>query len=224
MNFLNPAFIDNKDLFYRYKISVLIENLKNQDSSQVIPLINNKLRKVTKHNSAVITHLLQLKYQDIPVIDEIAAILEVDFQSYLKERQPYLNIEEIEDLIQRGFTFGAHSMDHPLYSDLDLSTQIRQTLDSIDTVVQKFGINYRAFAFPFTDYNVSRIFFNYLYGGKKQPDLTFGSAGLKEDIYPQHLQRIPMEMGDLSAKAIIHTELLYYYLKGFAGKNRISRS
>ncbi len=223
MNFLNPDFIDNKDLFYRYKISVIIENLKNR-ASQIMPLISTKLGKTTKRNSSVITHLLQLKYQDMPVIDEIATILEVDFQAYLKERQPYLNTEEINDLIRRGFTFGAHSMDHPRYSDLDLSTQIRQTLDSIDAVVHKFGINYRAFAFPFTDYKVSRIFFDYLYGSEKQPDLTFGSAGLKEDIYRQHLQRIPMEMGDLSAMAIIHTELLYHYLKGFAGKNRINRS
>jgi peptidoglycan/xylan/chitin deacetylase (PgdA/CDA1 family) len=224
MNFLNTAFIDNRDLFYRYKISLIIDKIKTGQTGEELKSISEILRLKYINQTRVIKQLLQLGYSDIPVIDSIAKILEINFSAYLDTYQPYLNSDEITDLIRRGFTFGSHSIDHPFYHDLDLSEQIRQTRLSMDTIVETFRLNYRAFAFPFTDYQISKTFFDYLYKDEKKPDLSFGSAGLKQDLYQQHLQRIPMEMDPMSASQIIHAELLYYFLKGFFGKNQIIRS
>ncbi len=224
MNFLNTAFIDNRDLFYRYKISLIIDKIKTRQTGAELKLISDILRLKSINLSRTVKELLQLGYSDIPIIDSIAKMLEINFSAYLDTFQPYLNSDEITDLIQRGFTFGSHSIDHPVYYDLDLPEQIRQTQLSMDTIVETFRLNYRAFAFPFTDYQISKSFFDYLYKDEKKPDLSFGSAGLKQDLYQQHLQRIPMEMNHMSAKQIIHGELLYYFLKSFLGKNQIIRS
>jgi peptidoglycan/xylan/chitin deacetylase (PgdA/CDA1 family) len=222
-NFLNSAFIDNKSLFFRYKISLLIDQLHKGPDSAALKAINEVLE--TKNlNVSVLNHqLLNLRFLDREKIDQIAAILDVDFALFLRKRKPYLTTSQIRELIDQGFTFGAHSIDHPRYSDEPLSEQIRQTEESVTLISEKFDLNYRVFAFPFTDYKVSRKFYDHFFRDGNLLDLSFGSAGLKKDIYDRHLHRIPMEMDEIPARQIIHGEYLYYLLKEFVGKNQIER-
>ena len=52
---------------------------------------------------------------------------------------------------------------------------------------------------------------------------TFGSAGIKNDINVNHLQRIPMEMSTYNAKQLLKAEVLYYLLKMPFGRNKVHR-
>jgi len=54
-------------------------------------------------------------------------------------------------------------------------------------------------------------------------DISFGCAGLKDDMFKQHFQRIPMENDGRTAENIIKFEYLYYILKKLAKKNAIKR-
>jgi hypothetical protein len=54
-------------------------------------------------------------------------------------------------------------------------------------------------------------------------DLTFGSAGLKQDEFNKNLQRIPMETDHFSAEDIIYGEYFYYLFKTLLNKNMIKR-
>lgn len=223
--FLNSAFIDNNDLFYRYKISILIERLSKQQ-------LSDSLKKYIK--AWVIEKnmpfdesgkfLLSINYLNRHYLDELANILDFDFQIYLKKYLPYLTSDQVSSLLKQGFSFGAHSVDHPQYSDLSINQQLHQTTQSINEIANKFNLEYKLFSFPFTDYHISNQFFNTIFSKNQNlADLTFGSAGLKKDECKRNIQRIPIEIGSFSAKEIIYGEYIYFLFKSLLYKNVIKR-
>lgn len=156
---------------------------------------------------------------------------EIDACSFLKQEQPYLTTQQIELLSRQGFHFGGHSIDHPLYSTLSLEAQLRQTLDSCRLVTRivssALSSSYPCyFSFPFTDTEVSLPFFQQI---SSVVSLSFGTAGLKFDSTPRHIQRIPMELGrpidniNPSAAEILKGEYAYYTVKKLLFKNTINR-
>lgn len=223
-NFLNSTFIDNKGLFYRYKISLIIEKLRTEKDPSIFSRIENTLKKKELKFDNLKDGLHKLNHKDEAVIRQITDIINIDFDEFLRTRRPYLTSDQVRELIAQGFTFGAHSLDHPQYDHLTLEDQIVQTQKSVSIICKSFDLKYRCFAFPFTDYGVSRAFFDHFFLGAEKLDLSFGSAGLKVDSYPRHLQRIPMEMGNIAGRQILHGEYLYYLLKSPLGKNRIRRA
>lgn len=192
--FLNSGFIDNKALFYRLKASILAEKLGKQS-------------------------VLKITYSERDQLDELAKEHGIDFSLYLKENEPYLTSSQIKELQQQGFTFGAHSIDHPLYKELSVKEQVNQTITSVNEIAEKLGLDYQAFSFPFTDDGVSSPFFEEI---KNKVALTFGCAGLKNDSVAFNLQRIPMETSK-TGKARIKSEYFYYWMKGLVGKNTVVR-
>jgi len=192
--FLNSNFIDNKELFYRFKASILYDKLKD-----------NKLLKVS--------------YQAKEQLNELANKHGINFDQYLQQQQPYLTSAQIKELQEQGFTFGAHSKNHPLYKDIELDAQVIQTKDSIASITKAFNLDYAVFSFPFTDDGVKLAFFDAI---NSDVDFTFGCAGLKEDNAPNHFQRIGME-ANKSGKEIIKSEYLYYLMKEKVGKHKIMR-
>jgi peptidoglycan/xylan/chitin deacetylase (PgdA/CDA1 family) len=222
--FLNSAFHDNKALFYRYQVSVLIEKLQQKTVSETAKklLAQTLLEKQLLKPGDLKNSLLAINYNSKDILPELAKILEVDFEEYLKLQKPYLTTVQTEELIKQGFSIGAHSHDHPEYRIVPLEEQLKQTLTSVDFLTEKFNLPYRWFAFPFTDEGVSRKFFEEIYKENKV-QLTFGSAGLKHDSFPQHLQRFPMEGTLQTAEELIKTEYVYYLAKAPLGKNQILR-
>src|SRR5947209_3002929 len=73
--------------------------------------------------------------------------------------KPYLTSKQITGLLDSGFTIGAHSVDQPDYSELSFADQVRQTIDSFKFVRETFHLKYGVFAFPFSDYGISKDFF-----------------------------------------------------------------
>jgi peptidoglycan/xylan/chitin deacetylase (PgdA/CDA1 family) len=223
--FLNSGFIDNKDLFYRYKVSLLIERLNK--SSVSLSAGKSLQEYLLSHNMPYDesgNFLYLINYLNRNFLDEIARILEVDFGKYLSEHKPYLETREIKELIKQGFLFGSHSIDHPRYADLTLDQQIFQTESSVQKIVLDFGLEYKLFSFPFTDFGISKNLFEALHHDKESiVDLSFGCAGLKKDECRKNIQRIPFEVEGFSAREILYGEYFYYLAKGILGKNRIIR-
>jgi peptidoglycan/xylan/chitin deacetylase (PgdA/CDA1 family) len=219
--FLNSAFIDNKDLFYRYKASLLIDRLPQARDQEVI---KNWFQKSGLPFTADYRGLLQVTYQNRHLLDDLAEKAGVDFDEFLLKQRPYLDSAQISSLIREGFAFGSHSIDHPEYRFLEEAEQIRQTTESLRIIKGTFGIKERLFCFPFTDSGVRRSFFDQVFNPLHPiADLTFGGAGLKNDSIPRNIQRIPFEGTSLTARQILGTEYLYYMIKAIFGKNIIRR-
>lgn len=220
--FLNSAFIDNKALFFRYKASLLIAHLEANPRLLAQGDVKHFLASDSKQDGDYQAFIRAVSYQNQAVLDTLAGIIGYDFQAYLSLQQPYLTTPQIRSLLQQGFQFGAHSVDHPEYRTLDFEEQVRQTKESIQTICARFELNYKTFSFPFTDFGVERRFFEQVQQ-EHIADITFGCAGQKREQFPAHYQRIAFEMGDLSAKEIYNAELQYFAAKAIFGKNILQR-
>ena len=219
--FLNADFVDNKNLFFRYKASLLINHIQRQaPSKKQVEKLLLRLANYDFPRKSLESILLKISYQNRKVLDEIAIILGVDFSDFLDKQKPYLTTKQIQKLQLDGFTFGGHSVNHPLYSAISEEEQLRQTIESVDFVEQKFKVNYRSFAFPFTDDGIATSFFKKIELNQIL-DISFGTAGLKEQSFPFHFQRIPMELSKASASVQMKTELSYFLIKKILGKNKV---
>jgi peptidoglycan/xylan/chitin deacetylase (PgdA/CDA1 family) len=225
INFLNSSFVDNRDLFFRYKVSLILDRLNTKQlSSHEKKALDNWTLKNFGSTSQIREKLINLRYGQKHLLDEMATLIQINFSDFLDKHRPYLSSDEIRSLQAQGFLFGAHSMDHPEYRFLPEEEQIRQTRESSLFLSENFGTENRIFSFPFTDYGVSRNFFETVYRpGDSLLDFSFGCAGLKKEDFPRHRQRIPFEKGRMEAREIISAELLYFLLKSAAGKNRTIR-
>lgn len=223
--FVNTAFVDNRDLFYKYKASLIIDRLDNINHPEnLYEIINARLGSTIRSKPAMIRKILSISYEQKKMLDSIAELLDINFETFLKIRKPYLTIHQVQELLKQGFEVGAHSLDHPMYSSLNLDEQLRQTNESMKWIKGTFSVDHRYFSFPFIDDGVTAEFFNTIYNkDNRLIDLSFGSAGLKTENYPFHLQRIPMEKSTLGARYFIRGEYLYYIGKSLVGKNVVVR-
>lgn len=166
--FINPSFIGNKEIFYRYKVALLLEHVSDKT-------LKEELLSYSIHDTNLINELL-LEYK----------INLSDFDIYLTE-------VDVQDLLNKGFSVGAHSMNHPYYRDITLVEQLNETKESLDFIQKTFDLDYQIFSFPFTDDGVSKSFFNNI-----EVDLSFGTAGIKDDEFVTNIHRLPMDncLGD----------------------------
>lgn len=221
INFLNSDFIGNRDLFFRYKVALLLDAFAKDKSLAKLKQVQDWIwQESLGKNLSIDKILLSIKYDKRAELDVLARIINVNFADYLEAQKPYMDLDQIKALKQQGFYFGGHSTDHPEYRLIDEDEQVRQTLSSVDWVEQELGLDYRCFAFPFTDYGVKSTFFDAIRG---KVDLSFGSAGLKRETVDFHIQRIPMEMDGLNASQIVNGEYLYYRFKNMFGRNMSNR-
>jgi len=219
--FVNSDFVDNKDMFFRLKVSILIEEIKVTglsagQKSGITSLFN---KKGLKYDSSA--DFQSINDTNKEILDGIAQILDINFAQYLSTYQPYLTTKQIESLIQQGFTVGAHSVSHPYYQSLTEDMQVEQTLKCIQYLTKNFGIKERTFSFPYTDFEIKKTFFERI---KNEVDLTFGTANMKLDEIHTNIQRIPMEIFDRkSAESIVKSEYLFFLIKMLLNKQIINR-
>lgn len=222
--FVNTRFIGNRDLFYRFGVSLLLSILEERAAGE----------KSLREASEILTsggikaptlreQLLAIDYSHRELLQQVAPRLGVDFGDYLRHQEVYLNEEEIRALIHQGFTVGAHGLDHPLFRQLSHEEQLRQALESTRWLEEQMGVAPLLFSFPFSDEEVPASFFHQVHPPTGKISLTFGISGLKKEAFPRHLHRIPMERGDLPARAILREEYLYFLMKAPFGKNKINR-
>ncbi len=193
--FINSEFIDNKNLMFRNKVSLLLQKENSEQS------------------------IRNFRHKDTAIIDTLLEKNGINLLDFLEKEQPYLTINKIQTLHNQGFTFGAHSVNHPEYRYISYEEQLRQTEESIAFIQEITGSKLRVFSFPFTDTSVSKTFFDTM-----QFDISFGCAGVKDDTAPQHWQRIALENSAISsARDLFALEYLYYHLRKLTKKSIIER-
>ena len=196
--FLNTDYIDNQGLMFRYKVSLLIDTYLKKGIDKSTLLNIRSIAELEKEKSIV------------------------DFNAYLKSHRPYMTSLQIKSLIAQGFAVGSHSVSHPYYEDINIEKQLSETLDSLAILKRDFDIEQNLFAFPFTDSGVSTQFFEQIFA-KGNVDFSFGGAGIKKDVHPRQLQRVPMEGWQATAEQILKSEYLYFLMRMPLFQNTIGR-
>lgn len=218
--FVNTAFIDNKSLFYRYKVSLLINKIYDYDFDY--RSLNDVFHINIVHFDQLKSQLLTLQHTDTDIINHIAERTGVNFDEYLHEEKPYMTSKQINELLDRGFNVGSHSTDHPFFRDLTPEKQKEQVTDSYTTLQQLFELKSHFFSFPFSDEGVSAGFFEWLHTDAKCL-LSFGTSGLKYDCIPNHLHRVAFDGSSKEAEEIIKTSYINFLIKMFIRRNTIHR-
>lgn len=210
--FVNPNFVDNKALFHRYKASMIYDFLiQNADPTMATIFNTYDLNQES---------LLKSEISKVPMLDEIATLLGIDFEEHLLADKPYMTTQQVKSLSEQGFTIGAHSMDHPEFWKIKAEEQKRQVEESIDWVKETVNPDILAFSFPFTDDGVTGETISTLLD-ENICDLTFGTAGLKYDGIPNHFQRYPVEQeGDFEAR--LKEEWMYLFIRKILGKEAVT--
>ena len=200
--FVSSAFLDNRELFYKHKAGLLVEKLRNGISPGAERAVRGMLEKMGLSFSQLSEGVLKVDYRRRESLDRIAEVLQVDFQRYLDEKQPYLTSGQIRELMDRGFTIGAHSIDHPYYSTLSPAEQLEQTIGSVRKIREIFRLDYGAFAFPQTDFGASQEMLKKAHASGLI-DITFGTGGMADEGMRSHRSRVSMERPLLSARELL---------------------
>jgi peptidoglycan/xylan/chitin deacetylase (PgdA/CDA1 family) len=204
--FVNPAVLDNRGLLCEQKKCLLIRALNSAKDCTGAREVSAILGKGEMRYSDLQRCIRKIGYQQSPVMDKLGAILGCDFEAYAASLKPYLTTQQAKGLLERGFSIGAHSEDHPLYSELTLEEQIAQTRNSLDHLSQRMEFSCRSFAFPYNDEGVSEAYFQAAFdGGLLQ--VSFGSDGVHRHFYPRNLERFKMEYPEHKAPEILAREL-----------------
>lgn len=213
--FINTDFIDNKEMFYRHKISLILHQLKNStvELEKISAFLEIENHQVVKEVNSI---------QDEQQINQIAKVLHLNFKDYLNENQPYLTTKQLLEIKNKGFTIGNHSKNHPNFKDISFEEQKKQINEVNHFLKHELEMNDWYFSFPFGDENIKNELFDFMYNDVKIK-YSFGVSGLKNDEHKKHLHRIPMEESDFSAEQIIKFEYFYYVLKSFVNKNKVKR-
>jgi peptidoglycan/xylan/chitin deacetylase (PgdA/CDA1 family) len=212
--FLNSATIDNRQLMWRHKVSLIIDRCRQQP------------RRIPSEMSigrgeSLGAKLKALRFTGAHIIDDIARLLEVDFEDYLRRERPYLTTDQVLKIFNDGFGIGAHSHSHPHFHELALQDQKKQISMSVK-FIRALGLPCRYFSFPFRDTGVPTAVFSYM----RELDLvlSFGASEARVDSIPFSFQRfridgphanstIPEILKQLTIKSVAHrlsrTEIIW---------------
>lgn len=213
--FLNNRFIDNHGLFYRYKASLIIHQVR--EDCRVMERVSAFLKIPQVH---VEKSIRMIGPKQISLLDMLAREAGVEYAAYLGDRPVYMDTKEVEELLEWGFDIGGHSLDHQNFTSMKETEMLEQVRMSIEDLMKRFSVNTRYFSFPFTSDGVPRSLIHRLLDEGFATALM-GTAGLKKTGQSNYIQRIPMEGSGASALETLQTEYLYYLLKAPLGKNRL---
>ncbi len=218
--FINPAFIDNKELFYRCKISLLIGAVQNEKNNSA--LLGELAAGIGSTSSveAIGAALKNIARADSNVLDLFAQKLGLSFSDYLQTVQPFLTTGQLHTLSSSGFTIGAHSWDHPYYDALTEQEQLAQTVSSCDYIKAFNPGGPVVFSFPHTDRNIKQSFFDTVTNGA---DLLFGIQNQKQELNNKMLHRFNAERPQLPLSKQVNGVLLYLFLQKLFSKQNVIR-
>lgn len=219
--FLTSNFLDNQELGYDHKKSLLIDYLVQSGTPQIYGKVRSILNCRDNTETAVHSILFSLPYERLNLIDEIARVLKYDFNDFLHDNNPYISTDQVKDMLRRGFTFGAHGIDHLRFSEISLKNQINQAVSSTKHIVEKFSLPYKVFAFPYSDNQVSLDFFREI---SNEIESTFGTGGLLDDQVMSNFQRISVEKYDFCASKVLKFHYLRKSIYKALGRDIIQRT
>ncbi|NSW44879.1 MAG: polysaccharide deacetylase family protein [Bacteroidales bacterium] len=219
--FLNTDFVDNKALFYRFKMTLILNALSQQ------PMLQKPVQAILNdahiEGKDIVSQLYNIDFKHSDILDKLLPICEINEVEFLQTEKPYLTLNQIKELSEQGFNFGSHGTNHAPFQILSETEREEQLQKSFQWIEQYCPQPLKMFAFPFTDAKISKEYILSLHHQKKV-HISMGGAGINNDVITTHIQRIPMEkMYARNVQKMIKSEYLYFLLKKIMGKKAITR-
>jgi peptidoglycan/xylan/chitin deacetylase (PgdA/CDA1 family) len=182
--FLTTDLIDNQVLFYRNKVSLCIERVKLLDARERATILHRlqQYTGVTEDGvDSFVEWIKELRLSDESVIDKVCEILEVDWETFLLETQPYLTRTQIKQMHAEGFTIGAHTKSHRKLGQLDAGEIEAEIVESCRVIQNITGQAIVPFSFPHSAWGIDRDFLEGLRNRHPFIGLLFDTKGLRGD-------------------------------------------
>jgi hypothetical protein len=210
--FLITSVLDNRELCFTHKRSLLIHALASIGDSHAKRKVSQLLTNEGVKGPDLVSRIRSINYRQRYVLDELGLVLGFDFADYVAAVKPYLTSEQIKNLMRKGFEIGAHSVDHPLYSELSLEEQLIQTQESLSWLSKHFQFECQAFAFPHRDAGISPEFFQKVFSNGAIK-VSFGTDAMLPHFYPRNLERFLMDEAHFPARQILAREFGRAFLR-----------
>ena len=185
--FITKSFIDNRELFYRHKVSLCIDAMSTKSAEEQASCSRTVARRLGLELSSpgdLKKWIKGLKLAEESMLDAAAQELGVDFEDFLKTVKPYMTSDQVKQLHADGFTIGSHSLRHARFSELSNAQIESDIVESCSFVGSLLGLKKVPFAFPFSAEGVDRQFLRSV--AQRHPWVTpmFGTDGLNiDDLY-----------------------------------------
>lgn len=211
--FVNTGFLDNTDMLYRMKASILADSVAQKNGKYTVSVEGLNWSVVTPKN------LLNEAYPDRHLLDVVAEQLGVNFEEYRQRYKPYMDTAQVQWLHKQGFAIGGHTHSHPDFRYLSCAEQMAEARQCLLWLKEKAGIDTRLFSFPFTDFWTGDKFFKEL---GSEIDLFFGSAGLKLYTHGGSVNRVDFE-NFRNPSCFLFWQMGAYFVKSVIGRHRAKR-
>jgi peptidoglycan/xylan/chitin deacetylase (PgdA/CDA1 family) len=209
--FLNTSVLDNRDLLDEQKKCLLIRALVSLPDSPALREVSRTLADAGVKGPNLPIRIRGIAYSQRRLLDTLGLLLECDFRAYAASVQPYVTSAQVRQLTSKGFAIGAHSVDHPHYSEISLEEQLAQTRESVGHLRDYLRCDCLSFAFPYLDTGVSPSFFNNIFADGRLK-VSFGSDGIRRHFCRRNLERFKMDYIGLTASQILARE---FYIATF---------
>lgn len=218
--FLNNNYIGNRKLFYRLKISLLIEYLlKNKSlNSTYQNNLNLPIYSVTESIDAII----KINQSKEIILDQIATEIGISFEKFLHDHQPFLNEADVDALVQMGFAIGGHSLSHPYFQFLSEDEQVQEAVASTQQLALRYHQQHLLFSFPHSDKLIKKSVIQKILANGI--DVIFGIQNQLPELHHKMLHRFNAERPEISIKRQIKAEMLFNAILKVTGKYHVDRS
>lgn len=144
--FLITDCLNNKKLMWRNKLLYIINNVPGDSITKFIsdnPLIS------PSNNLLDDSRLWELEKLDTYSDLLWESLVDIPQNEWLETNRPYMNIKQISELINAGFSIGSHTKSHPLCDRLNYNQFEDEVIGSISYLEREFSTKILSFAYPF---------------------------------------------------------------------------
>lgn len=155
--FLVSGHIDARELFWWDRVSYVIHNtaLETLELDQLGVYWLQSTEDRIRADAAIRVRLSELTEEQRNLsIQNLAIVARVDIPINLGE-ELILSWDEVREMSKDGFTFGAHTITHPILTKLPVEEARRQIIESKKRIEEEVGQVVTAFSYPHGAYNNS---------------------------------------------------------------------
>lgn len=218
--FVNTALLDSDRIFYRYIVSAIVSALKTNKMNSAF---ESEIRQLFPAHPGLSFNLsaalMKLGEEGEDKVDKLQKYLNLN----IKNTDVYMTSSQVKELAEKGFAIGSHGPDHRRLDLMDEAGQLRQISEGLNDCAGLFPQKLKLFSFPHHDYNIRTSLYNKIFS-TGMADLTFGTSGLKSDVYPYSIQRLAMERPMKDIGNFLTREVTYYMIKKSVGRHKMKRN
>lgn len=182
--FVTTDWIDNNSMFFRNKMAILWNIfLSSSDETKYKMYIDvgRILGVAINSKETMRKSIFSLREHRNEEIESLSQYFEFDEKEYLKNNPLYVTTSQLEEMVSKGYTLGAHTQSHPKLEQVSFDRMESEISQSCKIIQEISGEKSVPFAFPNSATNIDRNELNSIYTKHTHVGLLFNTKGVLQD-------------------------------------------